>query len=212
MTSWMRASCRSILLMTTIGLRLSSRAFFSTNRVCGIGPSEESTSRRTPSTILRTRSTSPPKSEWPGVSTMLILTPFHTSDMFLEMMVMPRSRSRSPESRMQSPIWSILRNSLHCRIIASTSVVFPWSTCAMIAMLRRSFLRTEALPSNKHGWRPIAASNYYYTLVFRRSMHRVRWNRTWNLQNLLCWSGCRVPSSRSPWLRLRRRQTCTSTL
>ena len=41
----------------------------------GIGPSNASTSSSTPLTILSTRSTSPPKSAWPGVSTMLILTP-----------------------------------------------------------------------------------------------------------------------------------------
>ena len=38
------------------------------------GPSEASTSRSTPSTIVRPRSTSPPKSAWPGVSTMLSFT------------------------------------------------------------------------------------------------------------------------------------------
>ena len=50
----------------------SSSAFCSTKRVCGIGPSKLSTSSSTPSTIFSTRSTSPPKSAWPGVSTMLI--------------------------------------------------------------------------------------------------------------------------------------------
>ena len=45
-----------------------------TKRVCGIGPSAASTRRITPSTIDSTRSTSPPKSAWPGVSTMLIFT------------------------------------------------------------------------------------------------------------------------------------------
>ena len=38
------------------------------------GPSEASTSSSTPSTIDRARSTSPPKSACPGVSTMLIVT------------------------------------------------------------------------------------------------------------------------------------------
>ena len=38
-------------------------AFSSTNRVCGMGPSKASTRRSTPSAMLRTRSTSPPKSE-----------------------------------------------------------------------------------------------------------------------------------------------------
>jgi len=40
--------------------------------VCGIGPSTASTSSSTESTIDSTRSTSPPKSAWPGVSTMLM--------------------------------------------------------------------------------------------------------------------------------------------
>ena len=62
MTSWTRASGRSILLTTTITLWPSSSAFCSTKRVCGIGPSAASTSSRTPSTIFRMRSTSPEKS------------------------------------------------------------------------------------------------------------------------------------------------------
>ena len=49
-----------------------SSALRSTNRVCGSGPSDASTSSITPSTIDSVRSTSPPKSAWPGVSTMLI--------------------------------------------------------------------------------------------------------------------------------------------
>ncbi len=46
----------------------------STKRVWGMGPSAASTSSSTPSTMFITRSTSPPKSAWPGVSTMLIFT------------------------------------------------------------------------------------------------------------------------------------------
>jgi hypothetical protein len=49
----------------------------STKRVWGIGPSTESTSSSTPSHMLSTRSTSPPKSAWPGVSMMLTLTPLY---------------------------------------------------------------------------------------------------------------------------------------
>ena len=37
----------------------------------------------------RARSTSPPKSAWPGVSMMLILTPFQMTEQFLAAMVMP---------------------------------------------------------------------------------------------------------------------------
>ena len=46
-------------------------------------------------TMDRARSTSPPKSAWPGVSMMLILTSFQITEQFFAAMVMPRSRSRS---------------------------------------------------------------------------------------------------------------------
>jgi hypothetical protein len=39
------------------------------------------------------RSTSPPKSAWPGVSTMLMRVPFHSTEVGLAKIVMPRSRS-----------------------------------------------------------------------------------------------------------------------
>ena len=97
-TSSGRASIRSILLTTTMGLRPSSKALRSTKRVWGIGPSAASTRRRQPSTMPSTRSTSPPKSVWPGVSTMLILTPSYSTAVFLERMVMPRSLSSTFES------------------------------------------------------------------------------------------------------------------
>ncbi len=72
-TSVGRASGRSILLMTTIGRMWQANAFRSTNFVCGIGPSNASTSTSAPSAIWSVRSTSPPKSAWPGVSIRLIL-------------------------------------------------------------------------------------------------------------------------------------------
>ena len=62
------------LFTTIISLWLSSSAFCMTKRVCGMGPSAASTSNNTPFTILSTRSTSPPKSAWPGVSIIFILT------------------------------------------------------------------------------------------------------------------------------------------
>ena len=74
-TSSARASGRSILLITTIGCKPHSSALVSTNRVCGIGPSAASTSTSAPSANRSTRSTSPPKSAWPGVSIRLIFTP-----------------------------------------------------------------------------------------------------------------------------------------
>ena len=52
---------------------------------------------------------------------------------------MPFSRSRSPVSMTRSPTisaWCAVKAPA-CRSIASTRVVFPWSTCATIATLRR---------------------------------------------------------------------------
>ena len=64
----------STLFTTTIGFNPSSIALPSTKRVCGIAPSNASTNNKTPSAILSTRSTSPPKSACPGVSITLIFT------------------------------------------------------------------------------------------------------------------------------------------
>ena len=73
-TSFGRASGRSILLITTIGRMWHANALRSTNLVCGIGPSKASTrTASAPSAIWSVRSTSPPKSAWPGVSIRLIL-------------------------------------------------------------------------------------------------------------------------------------------
>ena len=49
-------------------------------------------------TIFRMRSTSPPKSAWPGVSTMLILVSPYWMAVFLARMVMPPLPLRSLES------------------------------------------------------------------------------------------------------------------
>ena len=72
-TSSIRASGRSVLLTSRITGRCAARALRSTKRVCGSGPSEASTRRTTPSTMDRPRSTSPPKSAWPGVSMTLMV-------------------------------------------------------------------------------------------------------------------------------------------
>ena len=60
-----------------------------------MGPSAASTSKTTPSTIDKIRSTSPPKSACPGVSTIFILLLFHSTEVALARIVIPRSRSRS---------------------------------------------------------------------------------------------------------------------
>ena len=61
----------------------------------------------------RMRSTSPPKSAWPGVSTMLMRSP-SISPTFLARMVMPRSFSRSFESMTRSSTRSLSRNTPDC--------------------------------------------------------------------------------------------------
>src|SRR3954453_20910137 len=137
-TSWMRASGRSTLLTTRITGSRASSALRSTKRVCGSGPSLASTSSSTPSTIVSPRSTSPPKSAWPGVSTMFSLTPLWRTAVFFARIVMPFSRSRSIESMTRSLTSWFSRNAPDCHSMASTRVVFPWSTWATIATLRRS--------------------------------------------------------------------------
>src|SRR4051812_42123622 len=65
---------------------------------------------------------------------------------------MPRSRSSSLLSIARSATRSLARKvPLWCSS-ASTSVVLPWSTCAMIATLRRSGLATSALPGCEEGF------------------------------------------------------------
>src|SRR3990172_5735390 len=58
-------------------------------------------------------------------------------------MVIPRSRSRSIESMTRSTSASFARNVPVWRSMASTKVVLPWSTWAMIARLRRSVRTAE---------------------------------------------------------------------
>ena len=114
--------------------RPAAMAWESTKRVWGMGPSAASHSSRAPSAMRRTRSTSPPKSAWPGVSMTLILTSLYSMEMFLARMVMPRSRSWSLESSTRSSTCGFARKASVAFNSWSTSVVLPWSTCAMIAM------------------------------------------------------------------------------
>ena len=121
----MRASGRSTLFTTRITGRRASSALRSTKRVCGSGPSLASTSSSTPSTIVSPRSTSPPKSAWPGVSMMLIFTSRWRTAVFLARIVMPFSRSRSIESSTRSATSWFARKAPDCHSMASTSVVLP---------------------------------------------------------------------------------------
>src|SRR5690606_3272033 len=147
-----RAPGRSTLLTTTIGLKPIAKAFWVTKRVCGMGPSIASTRISTESTIDSTRSTSPPKSACPGVSTMLMRLPFHLMAVFLARMVMPRSFSWSLLSITRSA--STVRSASVSEFLSrqSTSVVLPWSTWATMAMLRRFSIDMRKTASRRREW------------------------------------------------------------
>src|ERR1022692_2045663 len=66
-------------------------------------------------------------------------------------MVMPRSRSRSFESMTRSATVSLSRKVPLWRSMASTSVVLPWSTWAMMAMLRILGFRSKTPQDCKLG-------------------------------------------------------------
>src|SRR3954453_18529079 len=157
----MRASGRSILLITRITGRCASSALRRTKRVCGSGPSDASTSSRIPSTIVSPRSTSPPKSACPGVSTMLSFTAPWRTAVFFARIVLPFSRSRSIESMTRSATSWFARKAPDCQSIASTSVVLPWSTWATIATLGGSSRRAgrSAIPRRLRGERRHAAGD-----------------------------------------------------
>ncbi len=157
----------STLLTTTMGFLPSESAFCSTKRVCGMVPSKASTSSSTPSHMLSTRSTSPPKSAWPGVSMMLILQSLYLTDTFLDRMVIPRSRSRSLLSMMRSPVLVSERSRCPATIILSTRVVFPWSTWAIIAMLRSFCIVIEINRAKLI----INRENVLFLLYYSRSCH-----------------------------------------
>ena len=115
----------STLFTTTIGTRLSAKALLKTNLVCGIGPSKASTTSITPSTILSTRSTSPPKSACPGVSTIFIFISLYFTAVFFDRIVIPLSFSISFESITLSATCSFSLKVPLCFKRASTSVVLP---------------------------------------------------------------------------------------
>ena len=69
---------------------------------------------------------------------MLIFTPPQRTAVFLARMVMPFSRSRSPESMTRSVSSWLARKAPVWRSSASTSVVLPWSTWATMATFRMS--------------------------------------------------------------------------
>src|SRR5882762_10036223 len=95
---------------------------------------------------------------------------------FLAMIVMPFSRSRSIESIMRSGTDSFWRKRPDCHSIASTSVVLPWSTWAMIAMLR-TFSRCCIGPSYHVGVRVPAVRACIMTPLIIHLRRSSRMNR-----------------------------------
>ena len=75
LTPHVQAGKTYVLVVKAMGRSPSARALRVTNLVWGMGPSKASTTSSTESTMLSTRSTSPPKSACPGVSMTLIFTP-----------------------------------------------------------------------------------------------------------------------------------------
>ena len=92
-----------------------------------------------------TRSTSPEKSAWPGVSTRLIRYPFQSTVQCLDRIVIPRSRSRSYESITRCSTRAFSRNTCAAWKIESISVVLPWSIWAMIARFRMCAAESDML-------------------------------------------------------------------
>ena len=111
----------STLLSTTTGDSPAFRAFSSTNFVWLRAPSLASTSSTAPSTIPSTRSTSPPKSACPGVSTTFTVCPLNDSDVYFDEIVMPLSFSRA----LLSITLSSENAAPFCDRILSTRVVLP---------------------------------------------------------------------------------------
>ena len=124
-TCWGRAPGLSTLFTTKIGFRPRARAFLVTKRVWGMGPSCASISSTTPSTIDKARSTSPPKSACPGVSTILMWVPSQLTAQFLARIVMPRSFSMALLSITVSTTFSCSAKVPDWRSSWSTMVVLP---------------------------------------------------------------------------------------
>ena len=82
----------------------------------------------------------------PGVSTRLIRVSFHVIEAALARMVMPRSRSWSPESITRSTWAWCSANTAVARSMASTSVVLPWSTWAINATFRKPRTPSAIVP------------------------------------------------------------------
>ena len=100
------APMRSILLMKQMRGTPYLLAWRHTVSVCGSTPATASKTATAPSSTRSDRSTSMVKSTWPGVSMMLIQTPFHRQVVAADVMVIPRSCSCTIQSMTAAPSWT----------------------------------------------------------------------------------------------------------
>ena len=126
---------RSILFAAGTTSRPPSIARYAFASVCASIPWAASTTSSAPSHACSDRDTSYVKSTWPGVSMRLSWWPFQSTRTACALIVIPRSRSSSIESRSCSRISRSETAPVSSRM-RSASVDLPWSMCAMIAKLR----------------------------------------------------------------------------
>jgi len=94
---------------------------------------------RTESTMFRLRSTSPPKSAWPGVSDDIERIPSNSTEVCFARIVMPFSRSRSPgQSEPPTKTWLEPGTPLRLTQHRVDQGGLPWSTWATMATFRMS--------------------------------------------------------------------------
>ncbi len=159
------APARSILLTKR---RVGSRRFRSeriSTRVCAWTPSTADSTSTAPSSTASARSTSAMKSGWPGVSTRLTWRSPTPNAATAERMVMPRSRSSSPESVCVFPASTLPSDATVPWSNSSRSVrlVLPASTWARMPRFRVS--GTEVLGSQEGGVRQLDNSEVTPHLV-----------------------------------------------
>src|SRR5262245_41212596 len=147
------ADGRSILLMTGTTCSPNSIARYKLATVCASTPCDASTTSNAPSQLISERRTSWEKSTCPGVSIRFSSYVFpslaaYGSVTVFALIVIPRSRSRSIESR----IWS--RNSRSSTapqrwMRRSASVDLPWSMWAMMQKFRMWSIGSLLLRSDR---------------------------------------------------------------
>src|SRR5688572_30357209 len=140
-TSWKSAPLRSILFTNAMTGTSYLAAWRQTLADWGSTPPTPQKRATAPSRTRSDRSTSTVKSTWPGVSMRLIRWSRHSTVVAAAVIVMPRSRSCSIQSRVALPSWTspilwVLPVKNRMRSLVD---VLPASMWAMIPILRMFF-------------------------------------------------------------------------